>query len=137
MPPYRILALDGGGIRGLYTAVLLNRLDNEVPNFTDRADLVAGTSTGGILALGLANGMSPGALVELYEDNGQAIFARSPWHQIRDLGELTGAKYGNDALIGVIEDTFDDKTLNDLLPRHVLIPSFDLDNEATPPKPRF
>jgi uncharacterized protein len=137
MPPYRVLALDGGGIRGLYTAVLLNRLDNEVPNFTDRADLVAGTSTGGIIALGLANGMSPAALVELYEDHGQAIFARTPWHQIRDLGELTGAKYDNDALIGILGETFSDKTLNDLLPRHVLIPSFDLDNQATPPKPRL
>ena len=137
MPPYRILALDGGGIRGLYTAILLNRLDDEVPNFTDRADLLAGTSTGGIIALGLANGMSSEALVQLYQDQGSAIFARSPWHQIRDLGELTGAKYGNDALVRILEETFGDKLLNDLLPRHVLIPSFDLDNQATPPKPRL
>jgi len=55
---YRILALDGGGIRGLYTAVLLDRLSKEVPGFADRADLLAGTSTGGILALGLAKGIS-------------------------------------------------------------------------------
>src|SRR6266849_2029556 len=60
MSNYRILALDGGGIRGVYTAVLLQRLSKEVPGFLGRADLLAGTSTGGILALALAEGAHAG-----------------------------------------------------------------------------
>src|ERR1700690_2403033 len=88
MPTYRILALDGGGIRGLYTAVLLSRLAQAVPGFTDRADLLAGTSTGGILALGLAKGMSPQALEDLYQNDGTEIFSRTIWHEVRDLGEI-------------------------------------------------
>ena len=47
MPSYRIMALDGGGIRGLYTVVLLDRLSELVPGFIDRAEMLAGTSTGG------------------------------------------------------------------------------------------
>jgi hypothetical protein len=137
MAAYRILALDGGGIRGLYTAVLLNRLETQVPGFINRADLLAGTSTGGILALGLAKGMPPQALIDLYQDNGSAIFSRTVWHEIRDLGELVGAKYDNKNLIRIVQSAFGNGTLNDLLPRHVLVPSFDLDNQATPPAPRM
>jgi uncharacterized protein len=136
VPTYRILALDGGGIRGLYTAVLLNRMAQEVPGFTERADLLAGTSTGGIIALGLANGMSPADLVELYQDNGKTIFSRGLLHEVGDLGNLVGAKYDNTNLIEIIDKTFGVGKLKDLLPRHVLIPSFDLDNEALPPKLR-
>lgn len=142
MPAYCILALDGGGIRGLYSAVLLNRLQTQVPGLIDRVDLFAGTSTGGIIALGLAKGMSPQALIDLYQDKGGDIFSRSLWHEIRDLGELVGAKYDNENLIDIIEEAMGDGTLDDLLPRHVLIPSFDLDNSAKPPatrlwKPKF
>lgn len=137
MPSYRILALDGGGIRGLYTAILLDRLSQRVPGFTGRADLLAGTSTGGILALGLAKGVSLQALIGLYQNNGSDIFSSTLWHEIRDLGDLIGAKYDNDNLIQLIQGTFGGATLNDLLPRHVLIPSFDLDNQAVAPAPRF
>jgi uncharacterized protein len=137
MPSYRILALDGGGIRGLYTAVLLGRLAEQVPGFTDSADLIAGTSTGGILALGLAKKIPIADLIALYQNNGSAIFSHTVWHEIRDLGDLTGSKYDNDDLIGLIQKTFGDGTLNDLLPRHVLVPSFDLDNSAVPPSPRM
>jgi Patatin-like phospholipase len=142
VPIYRILALDGGGIRGLYTAVLLDRLSEQVPGFTDRADMLAGTSTGGILALGLARRIAIKNLIALYQNNGNAIFSRTLWHEIRDLGDLTGSKYDDDDLIRIIRATLGEGTLDDLLPRHVLIPSFDLDNEAAPPaarmwKPKF
>lgn len=137
MATYRILALDGGGIRGLYTAVLLNRLEAQVPGFAGRIDLFAGTSTGGILALGLAKGMAPQALIDLYQNNGSTIFSRTLWHEIRDLGELVGAKYDNKNLTRIIQSTLGNGTLNDLLPRHVLIPSFDLDNQAARPAPRM
>src|SRR5712692_3209774 len=65
MPPYHILSLDGGGIRGLLTAILLERLEAAVPGFLSKIDLYAGTSTGGILALGLAYGVTPTAARDL------------------------------------------------------------------------
>jgi patatin-like phospholipase/acyl hydrolase len=131
MAPYRILAFDGGGIRGVYTAVLLQRLAAQVPGFLDGAQLLAGTSTGGILALGLASGMTADQLVKLYQDNGKQIFARSIFRKIGDLGDLVGAKYDNANLQKILLGVFGDKTLDDLLPRHVLVSSFDLDCPGT------
>ena len=66
MAKYRILTFDGGGIRGLLSAVLLQQLDSRVPKWRDKVDLIAGTSTGGIIALGLAHGKSPDDLRDLY-----------------------------------------------------------------------
>ncbi|KKL22811.1 hypothetical protein LCGC14_2431650, partial [marine sediment metagenome] len=56
---FNILALDGGGIRGTIEAVILERLDKEFPNLMRDTDLIVGTSTGGIQALGLAAGYEP------------------------------------------------------------------------------
>src|SRR5213594_5028603 len=93
---YRILSMDGGGIRGLYAAVLLDRLTREVPTLVERVDLVAGTSTGGIIALGLAHGLAPADLVALYRDRAKEIFDDSWLDDLKDLGGLTGADYDND-----------------------------------------
>ena len=60
---YRILSCDGGGIRGVITAKLLQALD---PSVIKNVDLFAGTSTGSIVALGLASGVSIDTIVELY-----------------------------------------------------------------------
>jgi predicted acylesterase/phospholipase RssA len=78
-PPakYLILACDGGGIRGLVTALLLRQLDADHPGFLAQAYLNAGTSTGGMISLGLACGVSPGALVNLYQTDGTKIFTPS------------------------------------------------------------
>jgi uncharacterized protein len=78
--PYRVLALDGGGFRGLYTATLLEELGrffaaDPAPDLGRRFDLITGTSTGGILACGLAAGVSPRRIIELYEKKGPKIFA--------------------------------------------------------------
>ena len=60
---YRILSCDGGGIRGVITAKLLQALD---PSVIKNIDLFAGTSTGSIIALGLASGVPIDTIVELY-----------------------------------------------------------------------
>ena len=60
---YRILSCDGGGIRGVITAKLLQALD---PSVLKNIDLFAGTSTGSIIALGLASGVPIDTIVELY-----------------------------------------------------------------------
>lgn len=59
MEKHRVLSLDGGGIRGLVTTILLQRITATpgLESFLDLLDLVAGTSTGGLLSLGSAAGL--------------------------------------------------------------------------------
>jgi hypothetical protein len=82
--PFRVLSLDGGGIRGSYTATYLDRL---AMGFAARRglgkidvgrafDLIVGTSTGGIIACALAAGIELPCIVGLYRDHGPAIFPR-------------------------------------------------------------
>lgn len=123
---YRILSLDGGGIRGLITAVLLERLEAALPGFLGQIDLFAGTSTGGLLALGLASGKTPADAIRLYVEYGQQVFADSLWDQVRDLGTLIGAQYDIEPLRQALQALFGEMTLGDLS-RRVLISSFDLD----------
>jgi patatin-like phospholipase/acyl hydrolase len=124
---YRILSFDGGGIRGLVTLALLKRLESQVPNLIKGADLLAGTSTGGIIALGLAAGKSVDDMMALYQNNGQAIFDESWLDDIRDVGGLAGADYSQNNLEKLLDGIFADKQLKDLGKR-VLIPSFNLDD---------
>ncbi len=126
MDPYFILSLDGGGIRGVLTAVLLEKLETAVPGFLEKVDLFAGTSTGAILALGLAHGLSPTEARQLYEEKGDDIFANSYLDDLLDVGFARGARYSNDNLKAELQSIFGDQTLGDL-PKNVLISSFDLE----------
>lgn len=83
-PPFRVLSLDGGGMRGTYTATYLDRV---AATFAKRRgvaaldvgaafDLIVGTSTGGIIACALATGVPLADVVALYVQNGSAIFSR-------------------------------------------------------------
>ncbi len=83
--PRRILALDGGGIRGLITLEVLRRLESELATATgvgetfrlcDFFDLVGGTSTGAIIAAGLARGMSVEEISKFYQTFGRKVFVR-------------------------------------------------------------
>ena len=142
MSTYHILSVDGGGIRGLLTAILLERLEAAHPGFLDQVTLFAGTSTGGLLALGLAAGLTPTEARALYEEEGTFVFQDSLWDDIKDLGLTLGAQYSLDNLKQALTDQFGGQTLDDL-PKKVLISTFDLDNEASGPgdvrtwKPKF
>lgn len=127
--PYRILSIDGGGIRGLVPLVLMERLLEEAPYWLDAADLFAGTSTGGIIALGLAAGLGVGELRKLYEEQGRRIFDDSLFDNIRDLGSLARSQYDNRNLERELTRIFGETRLGDLKKR-VLVPAFDLDNCA-------
>jgi hypothetical protein len=81
MSRYRILSFDGGGIRGLLTATLLERLEAARPGFLAKADLYAG--------------LPPSTIVDLYESKAGVVFADSVLDDIRDLGRLSGAEYSN------------------------------------------
>src|SRR5580658_11200872 len=83
-PPFRVLSLDGGGMRGTYTATYLDRV---AATFAKRRgvsaldiggafDLIVGTSTGGIIACALVAGVPLSEIVALYSQHGQAIFSR-------------------------------------------------------------
>lgn len=77
--PYRfqILALSGGGFRGLYTAKILADLEEEIGEpIARRFDLIAGTSVGGILALAIAMEIPASRIVDLFVKNGEQIFKR-------------------------------------------------------------
>lgn len=128
MATFRILSLDGGGIRGVLTARVLERLAEDTPGLIENADLIAGTSTGGILALGLAFGKTPTELRELYYNRCKDIFDDSILDNVFDLGRLTGAEYGNRKLMGMIRSVVGDVKLKEL-EKKVLISSFDLDNK--------
>ena len=95
MASYKILSLDGGGIRGLLTTIILERLNLLNPGWLDKVDLLAGTSTGGIIALGLAHGLTPTQLRNLYQMKGEKIFDDSWLDDLKDMGGLTGADYDN------------------------------------------
>ncbi|MGU7778671.1 CBASS cGAMP-activated phospholipase [Burkholderia sp. PU8-34] len=72
---FRILALDGGGIKGAFTASVLATLEKEIgESVGQHFDLIAGTSTGGILAIGLGMGLSPFEMLEFYRKRGSVIF---------------------------------------------------------------
>lgn len=81
--PFRVLSLDGGGMRGLYTASVLARLAKRLNGNRDGLDvgaafdLIAGTSTGAILACALASGLPPAAICELYRLKGKKIFPKA------------------------------------------------------------
>jgi patatin-like phospholipase/acyl hydrolase len=128
----RILSLDGGGLRGLITARMLQRLndDPKIKGWLNDVDLLAGTSTGGILALGLAAGKTPQDICDLYINAGPRIFDDSIWDDIRDLGKTIGADYSNKVLKKELRNIFGGLKLGDLK-KKVTIPTFDLDNEAT------
>ena len=72
---YRILSLDGGGIRGLTAAIWLNRLEQAIDAPLWRHfDLVAGTSTGAILACAVAGEIDAGRIIRLYSSEGGKVF---------------------------------------------------------------
>jgi patatin-like phospholipase/acyl hydrolase len=80
--PIRILCCDGGGIRGLLTAIILESLEKEIQRINPASslhtsfDVFAGTSTGSIIACGLARGMSATQIRRFYEDKGDIIFPK-------------------------------------------------------------
>jgi patatin-like phospholipase/acyl hydrolase len=89
---FQILSLDGGGLRGMYTAAVLARLEEDLGiRIVDHFDLIAGTSTGGIIALGLGLGMTPREILEFYTAHGPRIFRDRT--RLRSLRRISRTKY--------------------------------------------
>lgn len=134
MAPFRILSLDGGGIRGIIPALVLADLERRTRRpVAELFDLIAGTSTGGILALGLVRPGPDGrpqhsaqAMVELYAKDGPRIFARAPLHRIAALGNLLEEKYPSAGVETVLAEHFGEALLSEALTT-VFVTSYDIE----------
>jgi uncharacterized protein len=81
---FQILSLDGGGIKGLFSAAILAAVEADLNiSIADHFDLIVGTSTGGIIALGLGLGLHPQQVVDFYVNDGPSIFQN--WFKSRNL----------------------------------------------------
>ena len=121
---FQVLSLDGGGILGIFTAALLAGLEQDLGHpVLSHFDLVVGTSTGGIIALGLGSGMKAGQIAELYVSEMKTIFPGP--RRLRPARQLVRSKYRAGGLEKVLRRAFGDRILGESqIP--LVIPSFDL-----------
>lgn len=140
----RILALDGGGIKGAFAAGFLEAIEeNTGKKIAEHFDLIAGTSTGGIIALGLGLGMSAKEIAQFYVNDGPRIFGQlnaldEPGWISRLTSTIGGAwrkrmqlaipKYDSSQLTKALERAFLSKRLGDSTVR-LVIPAYQADKE--------
>ncbi len=136
----KILAIDGGGIRGVIPAMILERLEQLTGKATHELfDLIAGTSTGGILALGLTAPNPAGEarysahdLVELYFSEGRTIFPQPLWRRVPGFGlaaDVMDEKYPAAGIEDVLERYFGDTMLSEAL-TDVLVTSYAIERRT-------
>lgn len=130
--PFRILSIDGGGIRGILPASVLAQLEERYTNGRsagDYFDMIAGTSTGGIIALGLSMGIPAKRILDLYVQHGGEVFPKG-WDifKIRAAGRFIRSirhyAYNPAPLERNLKCIFKDATIGNATKR-LCIPSFD------------
>ena len=136
---FKVLAIDGGGIRGIIPAKILAEIERRTKKrIFELFDLIAGTSTGGILALGLTmpkQKNSPEAkytgeeLIKLYRENGERIFYEPFLERIADVDDLVRPKYSSDGRDEVLTKYFGETPIDQAL-REVFITSYDIELRA-------
>jgi patatin-like phospholipase/acyl hydrolase len=124
MSRFRILSIDGGGIKGVFPAAFLAAIEDNLPHpIVQYFDLITGTSTGGIIALGLGFGLRASQLLDFYVKRGPLIFPkerRRLWRQWTL--NWFGSRYQSTALRSALTDVFGSAKLGQVKAR-VLIPS--------------
>jgi uncharacterized protein len=139
---FRILAIDGGGIKGILPAAILAECERRFlrgGSAVGYFDLIAGTSTGGIIALGLGAGMRAEEVLQIYLRHGASIFPQ-PWippvpfgRQLRSVyqfaRDLAVYRYDREPLERALRDCFGNRTLGSVEQR-LNIPAFDGFNEV-------
>src|ERR687894_611506 len=124
----RVLSIDGGGIRGIIPALVLAEVEKRSGRQVfELFDLIAGTSTGGILACALCapDPLPAEQLVAIYEEEGPAIFDSSVWQRIRSAEGLLDEKYDAGALDRALERFLAGKRLADSVPE-LIVPAYDM-----------
>ena len=133
----RILSIDGGGIKGTIPAAFLAELEKDLPEpIGSYFDLIAGTSTGGILAIGLALGFRASQLLDFYVERGPEIFGQQQGGLGgtlaglgRSLRHFGAPKHDADRLRGVLADVLHDRRIGDAKHR-LLIPAWEADRQS-------
>ncbi len=121
---FRILSIDGGGFRGVYPAHMLQRIEQELGiSIREHVDLLTGTSTGSIIAGGLAKGISAREIASIYEAKGTKIFKKR-W--FARLG-LTGSRFRSSALQQIVSTVIGTTKLGDI-DTPLIIPATDVGN---------
>ncbi len=123
--PFRILSLDGGGIKGIFPAAVLTYLEKEYldgKSVGDYFDLIAGTSTGGILALGMGAGLTAGKILQMYLEEGRRVFPSKKRGLAGRARRLVSAQYNRGPLDELLKQRLGEKTLRESRHR-LLIPS--------------
>ena len=123
---YRVLSLDGGGMRGIYTAAFLARLTDQLSRIRGEValdlgkgfDLITGTSTGAIVGCALAIGRPMTEIVSLYREHGPRIFPHRIGGKMSAVYRATqGSRYvraGDKALRDALESVLGDITMRDV-----------------------
>lgn len=131
-PPRRILCIDGGGIRGTFPAAFLAGLEEQLDGrrIGSYFDLIAGTSTGGIIAIGLAMGLRASEILDLYVEKGPYIFGQGRGRitdfihgKLRNVRWAVTNKYGPDALRCALDEVLGTKRIGEARTR-LLIPAW-------------
>lgn len=118
---FQVLSIDGGGLRGIFAAAALAQLELDFEtSVLDHFDLVVGTSTGGLIALGMAAGRSPQEIADFYLNEGRAIFPDSRLARLRRLHR----PYNAAPLREAVETVVGARTLGES-PVRLAIPAFD------------
>lgn len=133
----KVLSIDGGGIRGILPARLLHEIEKNVKKpAAEIFDLIAGTSTGGIIALCLSKADSKGKpaysaleVLKLYEEYGKKIFNKSPWKSAMSLGNLVDAKFPAKGIEEVLNIYLGDAKLSEAL-TDVIIPCYEIEQRT-------
>jgi uncharacterized protein len=123
---FRILSLDGGGIKGAFTASVLTEIENEIGGpIGDYFDLIAGTSTGGILALGVAYRIPAKTIRDFYRKMGPTIFPATGRLGVSGLlRQLFGPKHSHATLRAALEEVLQNRKFGDAKNR-LVIPTYD------------
>lgn len=132
-----LLSLSGGGVRGIIASVWLQELNGKLDKpLYEVFDLIAGTSTGSILALGLAAGLNPDTFVDLYLNKAEGAFEKSKvkrflsrLSRVFDQG-FSAPKYSGEGLDKLLKDTFGNTRLKDLKTK-VMIPVYSVTEHKT------
>ncbi|MDO9529377.1 MAG: CBASS cGAMP-activated phospholipase [Syntrophales bacterium] len=127
---FQILSFDGGGIKGLFSAAVLAHLEEDLKvSAAEHFDLIVGTSTGGIIALGLGVGMSPREVVQFYVKKGPDIFDGHKSMKLRRIlrwfRHCICNKYDAGPLERALKECFEERLLADSCKR-LVIPSYNI-----------